>query len=471
MRSGLRTPRALALAVVVCGLLTAGSAHAYPVDASEETGIERLEAYDLASRGELRGTAIPLGALLPDGKVQLRLLGRPDFEVPRPDPGLEAAVRDVLGADAPHYGVALLDLSRPGAPRYAEVNGSMTQNPGSVGKVVVALALFQALADAHPDDIDARRRILHDTRVVADSFIRSDDHLVPFYVPGPDGAEGKLLHRPVAEGDAANLWTWLDWMLSASSNAAASTVLKQVLLLSKFGNAYPVDDATAERFLATTPKAELTRLLADAIDSALRRSGLNTGRLRQGSFFTRTGKERVPGGYSVATANELMRFLVRMEQGKLVDPFSSREIKKLLYLTEPRLRYSSAPELDNSAVYFKSGSLYSCRPESGYVCKKYQGNRWNFMNSIAVVEGFAYEPPVQYIVVVLSNVLKKDSESVHRELGGRIHQLIVSFYDAKLVPEALAPKPPEIATTPALPAPLPTPSRAPPPSGRRAIRR
>lgn len=447
-------------------------ATAYPVDAWEETGIARLEAYDLASRGDQRGQVIPLGALLPEGQVQLSLLGRPDFEVPAEDAQLSAMLRDTLGADARSYGVALLDLSQPGQPRYAEVNGGFAQNPGSVGKIVIALALFQELADAHPEDIAARQRVLRDTVVVADGFIRSDTHLVPFYTPGPEGAEGKLSHRPVAESDSGNLWTWLDWMLSASSNAAASTVLKQVLLLAKFGSAYPVDTATADRFFSTTPKSELSRLLADTMDSALRRNGLNPGRLRQGAFFTRAGKERVPGGMSIATANELMKFLIRMEQGKLVDPYSSREIKKLLYLTEPRLRYSAAPDLDNSAVYFKSGSLYSCQAERGYVCEKYHGNRWNFMNSIAVVEGFAYRPRVQYIAVVLSNVLRKNSEAVHREMAGKIHQLIVSFYDAKLAPEALEPKTPVTATSPAAaPPPAPAPAKEQTPSSRRAIRR
>jgi hypothetical protein len=459
--------------VSVAVLASAARAVAYPIDGAEDTGIARLEAYDLATRGEGRGKVLPLGALLPDGKVQLRLLGRPDFAVPPASPELVAALRAVLAGDAGAYGVALLDLSQPGAPRYAEVNSGQAQNPGSVGKVIVALALFQELAEAHPTDIEARRRVLRDSRIVADSFILTDEHLVPFYSPGPDGQSGKLSHRPVALGDAANLWTWLDWMLSASSNAAASTVMKQLLLLAKFGAAYPVDDVTAEKYFASTPKAELSALLTNTIDSALRKNGLTPGRLRQGSFFTRKGKELVPGGYSVATAGELMRFLVRMEQGKLVDPFSSREIKKLLYLTEPRLRYSASPALDYSAVYFKSGSLYSCRPESGFVCEKYKGNRWNFMSSIAVVEGFAYRPEIQYVVVVLSNVLKKNSEEVHRELAGRIHEIIVSFYDAKLVPEVLEPKTPAIATSPGVQAPLPAqpPASAPKPSPRRAIRR
>jgi hypothetical protein len=40
-------------------------------------------------------------------------------------------------------------------------------------------------------------------------------------------------------------------------------------------------------------------------------------------------------------------------------------------------------------VFFKSGSLYSCKPEDGFVCEKYMGDVRNMMNSVAVVEGAA----------------------------------------------------------------------------------
>ena len=119
----------------------------------------------------------------------------------------------------------------------------------------------------------------------------------------------------------------------------------------------------------------------------LRRNGLNLQQFRQGSFFTRYGKQRVPTGLnSYGTARELLRLLLLMEQGRLVDVFSSREIKRLLYMTERRIRYASSPLLGDSAIYFKSGSLYSCKAEPGFKCKKYRGNVKNYMNSVAIVE-------------------------------------------------------------------------------------
>jgi hypothetical protein len=112
-----------------------------------------------------------------------------------------------------------------------------------------------------------------------------------------------------------------------------------------------------------------------------------------------------------------------MEQGKLVDAWSSLEIKRLLYLTDRRIRYASSPALSDSAVYFKSGSLYSCKPEAGFVCEKYHGNVKNYMNSLAVVESTGGKR-LHYLSVVLSNVLRKNSAVEHETLATRIHHLI-----------------------------------------------
>ena len=64
--------------------------------------------------------------------------------------------RALLGSDASAYGIAVLDVSDPSRPRYAELNGNQAMNAGSVGKILVALAWFQALADLYPD-VEARR--------------------------------------------------------------------------------------------------------------------------------------------------------------------------------------------------------------------------------------------------------------------------------------------------------------------------
>jgi ribonucleotide reductase beta subunit family protein with ferritin-like domain len=119
-----------------------------------------------------------------------------------------------------------------------------------------------------------------------------------------------------------------------------------------------------------------------------------------------------------------MLFSLRMEQGRLVDEFSSRQIKRLLYMTERRIRYASSPALKDSAVYFKSGSLYSCREEEGFTCKPYAGNRKNYMNSVAIIETPAGDHHLHYISTLISNVLRRNSAVEHQTMATRIHRLI-----------------------------------------------
>ncbi len=392
-------------------------AAAYPLDGAAYTGIGRLAYQERVQAGRVPGAKRPPGELLSLSAVDVRLGPRSQLELPAPDPALTAALRRLLGSAADRYGLALLDLSDPERVRYAEWNGRTVQNPGSVGKLVVALALFQALADAHPDDVPARERILRERIVVADAFSVSDHHTVPFFDP----VAGKLTRRPLRPGDSASLWTHLDWMLSPSSNSAAGMLQRELLLLRRFGKAYPPPAEEELRFLAETPKRELAALFAAAIQEPVTRNGLDLAQLRQGSFFTHQGKRLVPGTSSYATARELVRFLLRMEQGRLVDAWSSRELKRLLYQTERRIRYASAPALADAAVYFKSGSLYSCEPEPDFVCRKYHGNVRNYMNSVAVIEAPAGERRLFYLVALLSNVLRKDSAADHAELARAIH--------------------------------------------------
>ena len=72
---------AVIAASMVLVVFFAHESAAYPVDSAEKTGIVRLEAYDVASRGESRGKVIPLGALLPEEKVRLRLVDQPGFVI------------------------------------------------------------------------------------------------------------------------------------------------------------------------------------------------------------------------------------------------------------------------------------------------------------------------------------------------------------------------------------------------------
>jgi hypothetical protein len=412
------------VAFSIIAMAFAATGGAYPLDGYGYTGIGRLEGYRLAMEGKVRAPKQPPGALLPIGAVDLRLQLKTDFEIPAADTEFVAQLQNLLGAEADRYALAVLDLTNIEQPRYAEHRSAERANPGSVGKILIALGVFQALADVYPDSIDARLNILRNAVITADEFIQSDHHQVPVWQPGAS----RVRYPKIQIGDQASLWTYLDWMLSASSNAAASMVLKHLMLLVQYGPAYPVSETEAQQFFKTASKKDLAALLSKALQDPVVRNGLDLTQLRQGSFFTWKGKRLVPGTTSYATPRELMRWLIKLEQGKLVDAFSSREIKRLLYMTQRRIRYASAPALAAAAVYFKSGSLYKCKTEPGFECKKYHGNVINMLNSVAIIEAPANEGRLYYMVVVMSNVLRKNSAVAHQTLATRIHRMLQKYY-------------------------------------------
>ena len=99
-------------------------------------------------------------------------------------------------------------------------------------------------------------------------------------------------------------------------------------------------------------------------------------------------------------------------------------------MTQRRIRYASHPALTDYAVYFKSGSLYSCKPEEGFRCGKYKGNKLNLLASIAIVEGPGESLDYHYLVVVSSNVLYVNSAVAHQTLAMRIHRMIEARHQA-----------------------------------------
>jgi hypothetical protein len=441
-------------------LLPAGFASAYPLEGYESTGIRRLLGIRLAQEGLVRDARQPPGARLGLADVDLRLLDRHDFDLPLPDPELTRQVTELLGAEAESYSVGLLDLSDPAVPRYAEYRGDHRQNVGSVGKLLVAVALFQALADTWPD-VEARRRVLRETIVTADDFSQTDHHTVRFFDPATKALE----RRTIRIGDKGSLYEYLDWMLSPSSNSAAGMVMREAMLVRQYGTSYPVAEAEIRRFFKETPMAEKNALFERTFLEPVTRNGLNLDLFKQGSIFTHRGKLVVSGsGESYGSARELARYLVRLEEGRLVDEFSSREIKRLLYVTERRIRYAASPVLAPSAVYFKSGSLWECAKEAGFTCVPYAGNVKNYMNSVAIVEHPADERRLYYMVTIVSNVLRRNSASVHMELATRIQKLVEARHGGAAAPRAAptAMPTPSPATTPA-PMPTPTPSPAAPP--------
>jgi hypothetical protein len=97
-----------------------------------------------------------------------------------------------------------------------------------------------------------------------------------------------------------------------------------------------------------------------------------------------------------------------------------------MYVTERRIRFASAPALADAAVYFKSGSLYECTKEPGFVCGQYMGNVKNYMNSIAIIEYPVGNRKIHYMVTLISNVLRKNSAAEHQALAARLQQLMLN---------------------------------------------
>jgi hypothetical protein len=411
---------------VICLGLLPSLSQPYPLDGYEETGIRRIEASRRAHEGLLPGGKQPPGALLSTEQVQLRLTDVDMPGLPQPDTGFTQAVVEILGEQSDRYSLVVLDLTIPGHPRYAEHRGNEKQNVGSVGKLLAGLGLFQALADAWPDDIGRRQAILRDTVVTADQFSVSDHHTIRLF----DVDTNTLVRRPMQIGDHGTLYEELDWTFSVSSNSAASMIMREAMLLRNWGIEYPRPEAVITDFFNQTPASELTRLFQATFWEPVTDNHMELDKLRQGSFFTAGGKKRVDGGgNSYATANALLKMMLLMEQGKLVDHWSSLELKRLLYVTERRVRYASSPALANAAVYSKSGSWWGCKEEVGFNCQPYHGNLRNYMNSVTIIEEQTGGIALYYMVVLISNVLRENSAVTHQNMATQIHKLIRQQHD------------------------------------------
>lgn len=394
---------------------------AYPIDGYERTGIRRLLRLGLIADGTLTGAVLPGGARRPLSSIRLNLLGD-DLDAAdvflTPDAALQEKINALFPDRHESYSVAILDIAPGRPPRFAARQANSKFAVGSVGKLAIAAGLFAELKRLYPDNTTNRLALLKTRMVIADKWIADDHHQVPIYDPETRRFES----RQIREGDVFSLYEWTDHMLSASANSASSTVWKELMLMRHFGHAYPPNRADEALYFTTSAKTDLGETAMHVVNDPLGDVGIPREAWQLGSFFTREGKKRVPGeGNSLASPLALLRYLVAMEQGKLVDAWSSLEIKRLLFMTAKRIRYASSPALNDAAVYFKSGSLYRCRPEPDFKCGKYQGNVENVMNSVAIVE---HPDGQRYLVALMSNVLKKNSAVEHQSLATFIDRII-----------------------------------------------
>ncbi len=412
-------PRSLTFIVVSSVLL---SMPQYPIDGYETSCIRRLNRLQLVLDGTIKDTKPIDGAQLSINDIKLNLSG-PEGNalttIPAADPEFQKAINGLFPNLHESYSLAVMDITAGKPVRYASRKETAQYQPGSVGKLAVITGFFTELRKIYPDNFGKMQELMKVRKVRAGKWAMTDSHTVPFF--NPDTRE--FSKRSVQENDVFSLYEWLDHMLSVSNNGAASVCWREAILMRAFGKDYPLlTEDQANEYFRTTPKSELSDMAVSVVNDPLRKLGITEEEWKLGLLFTRGGSSYIPGkGGSIGSPLGLMKFLLAMERGKVVDKESSLEIKRLMYMTDRRIRYAAAPVLDKAAVYFKSGSLYKCKEEEGYQCGKYKGNVNNFMNSVAIIE---HPDGTKYMVVLMSNVLKKNSASDHQALATSIDRIV-----------------------------------------------
>ncbi len=398
-----------------------GETMAYPYDGYFMTGIRRLLRLQLVMAGVIQDKKPVPGAQKTLSEIKLNLMNTKGDSLsvfPKADPALQKTINSLFPNMDESYSVCLLDIT-PGKPtRYAYRQDKRGFMPGSVAKLAVIAGLFNQLAILYPDSFKKRQEVMKNRMVRAGKWANYDEHTAPFYNPETQ----VLTKKVVTENDIFSLYEWADHMISASNNGAASIVWKEAMLMYAFGSEYPPTTEQEAAFFKNTSKTELKDIAMKVVNDPLRDMGITKEEFKLGSMFTKDAKAMVPGeGGTIASPYGMMKFLVAMERGEIVDPESSLEIKRLMYSTDRRIRYAASNSLTDAAVYFKSGSLYRCKPEEDFKCGKYMGNVDNYMNSVVVVE----QPDGKvYMVTLMSNVLRKNSANDHFAIASSIDKIV-----------------------------------------------
>lgn len=392
----------------------------YPIDGYQRSGISRLLYIQKLQADSVPYNRIPEGAYLSMDEIRLNLLSRSEAdldELLEEDPEFSRDLAPLFPGKG--YSATVMDITNPDSLRYAEFRENIGYQPGSVGKLAVLIALFDQLAKLCPEDFEQRVHILRNRRVKSGIWGTGDHHTVPIY----NEKTGEQQRRVVVASDEFSLYEWVDHMVSVSNNGAASVVYREALLMAGLGKDYlDLTEEEAEQFFTDTPRDSLTNLANEIVNQPLRDMGISSDEWRLGGFFTNGPSKYVSRkGGSIGTPVGLMKFMVKMEQGQAIDEASSLEMKRIMYLTDRRIRYAASPRLKPAAVYFKSGSFYKCDREKDPNCGEYAGNVFNYMNSVILVE---HPDGTKYIVCLMTNVLGKNSAGEHMYLANAIDRKI-----------------------------------------------
>ena len=409
------------ISITACILLSFGFI-SYPIDGYETTGIARLYQLRKMQIDSVPYNRIPFGAYKKLADIKLNLLTRTEDSIEEllvEDADFAKRINKLFPGQG--YSAAVMDITDPQNLKYAAFRENAGYQPGSVGKMAVLNAIFTQMAKLCPDSWEQRAMYLRDIKVSARYWGTGDHHTIPIY----NIEKNKLVKRQVIASDTFSLYEWLDHMVSVSNNGAASVMYREAMLMAAFGQDYfTLTDDKAETYFKETPRDSLTNLANTVVNQPLRDLGISEDDWRLGGMFTRSAEKYIGRkGGSIGTPKGLMKFLVKLEQGKIIDKESSLEMKRLLYMTDRRIRYARSTRLDSAAVYFKSGSFYKCDRVKNPNCRDYAGNVFNYMNSVIIVE---HPDNTKYIVCLMTNVLNKNSAGAHMYLASKIDDLIKS---------------------------------------------
>lgn len=390
----------------------------YPIDGFKRTGIKRLKRLEKTLDSTITEYYLRKGSFRKTEEINLWLCE--DQTATDSIMSVNMEFQKEMTRLFPRrsgYGITVLDITDRDNMRYAEMNENSGFQPGSVGKLAVATAFFSQLYNLCPEDFNVRTRLMRDKVVKSGVWGIGDHHTVPIY----DMEKDKLTKRQVVASDEFTLYEWVDHMLSVSNNGAASIVWREALLMRIFGDKYfTLTQQEADEYWETADKKELSEMATAIVNQPLRDLGITHDEWRLGSFFT-NGPDRYARatGGSIGTPKGLMKWFIALEKGDVVDQESSLELKRLMYMTDRRIRYAYSPRLDDASVYFKSGSYYS----GGGA--KYAGTNFNYMNSVIMVE---HPDGTNYIVCLMSNILGKNSAGDHMYLASAIDKQIRKKY-------------------------------------------
>ncbi|WP_055445908.1 serine hydrolase [Lacinutrix mariniflava] len=407
------------ISIGLCILLSFGFV-SYPIDGYQRTGIKRLYQIHKMQIDSVPYNRIPFGAYKKLADIKLNLTSRTEDSIKElfvENKEFADRIKRLVPSGA--YSLAIMDMTNAKDLKYAAHRENVGYQPGSVGKIAVLNAVFTQMAKVCTD-FDERIMYLKDIKVSSRYWGTGDHHTVPIY----DIEKDKLSKRQVIASDKFSLFEWLDHMVSVSNNGAASVMYREAMLMAAFGQEYVnLTEEQGENYFKETSRDSLTNLANTVVNEPLRDLGITEDDWRLGGMFTRTADKYVGRkGGSIGTPKGLMKWFVKLEQGKIVDTKTSLEMKRLLYSTDRRIRYAKSNRLDSAAVYFKSGSYYKCDRKKNPDCKDYAGNVFNYMNSVIIVEH--PNNGTKYIVCLMSNVLNKNSAGAHMYLASKLDDLI-----------------------------------------------